>query len=150
MRSPTSLKEYISVLFFKNDFKYSEALFSLPVTELVSANSFNDSISCIFSSSKEYVSKAGIVRSYESNIGLINFETKCYICNILLYPVIVHSFEPNHVPIKFGLKAYHTRNKVREIIHKLCKRNCWKGLEEQTDQTIIDYLIKKESCRKYY
>ena len=84
------------------------------------------------------------------DIGLINFETKCYICNILLYPLIVHSFEPNHVPIKFGLKAYHTRNKVMAIIHKLCKENCWKGLEEQADQTIIDYLIKKESCRKYY
>ena len=26
------------------------------------------------------------------DIGLINFETKCYICNILLYPLIVHSF----------------------------------------------------------
>ena len=85
------------------------------------------------------------------DVELIKFESKCYISNIQLYPTIVHSFDHNlRDCIKYGLKAYHTRNKVREKIHELCKNNLWEDLSEQTDQTIVRYLIKKESCRKYY
>jgi len=83
-------------------------------------------------------------------VELIKFDSKCYIANILLHPVIVHRFEPNYVPTKYGLKAYHTQNKVRKKIHELCKRNHWDDLSEQTDQTIVRYLINKEGSRKYY
>ena len=84
------------------------------------------------------------------DVELIKFDSKCYIANILLHPVIVHRFEPNYVPTKYGLKAYHTQNKVREKIHELCKKNHWDDLSEQTDQTIVRYLINKEGSRKYY
>ena len=83
-------------------------------------------------------------------VELIKFDSKCYIANILLHPVIIHRFEPNYVPTKYGLKAYHTQNKVRKKIHELCKRNHWDDLSEQTDQTIVRYLINKEGSRKYY
>jgi len=83
-------------------------------------------------------------------VELIKFDSKCYIANILLHPVIVHRFDPNYVPTKYGLKAYHTQNKVREKIHELCKKNHWEDLSEQTDQTIVRYLINKEGSRKYY
>ena len=85
-----------------------------------------------------------------TDVELIKFESKCYIANILLHPIIVHRFEPNYVPTKYGLKAYHTQNKVRRKIHELCKKNHWDDLREQTDQTIVRYLIKKEDSRKYY
>ena len=84
------------------------------------------------------------------DVELIKFDSKCYIANILLHPIIVHRFEPNYVPTKYGLKAYHTQNKVREKIHELCKKNYWDDLSEQTDQTIVRYLINKEGSRKYY
>tara|TARA_Y100001936_G_scaffold252238_1_gene311101 strand:- start:1346 stop:1798 length:453 start_codon:yes stop_codon:yes gene_type:complete len=85
------------------------------------------------------------------NVELIKFESKCYISNIQLYPTTVHSFDHNlSSRIKYGLKAYHTRNKVREKIHELCKKNYWEDLREQTDQTIVRYLIEKEDSRKYY
>jgi len=84
------------------------------------------------------------------DVELIKFDSKCYIANILLHPIIVHRFEPNYVPTKYGLKAYHTQNKVRENIHELCKKNHWDDLKEQTDQTIVRYLINKEGSRKYY
>ena len=95
---------------------------------------------------RAFLSKTPNLRDVE----LIKFEPKCYIANILLHPVIVHSFDQNYVPIKYGLKAYHTQNKVREKIHELCKKNHWEDLSEQTDQTIIRYLMKKEDSRKYY
>ena len=85
-----------------------------------------------------------------TDVELIKFESKCYIANILLHPIIVHRFEPNYVPTKYGLKAYHTQNKVREKIHELCKKNHWEDLKGQTDQTIVRYLIEKEDSRKYY
>ena len=85
-----------------------------------------------------------------TDVELIKFESKCYIANILLHPIIVHRFEPNYVPTKYGLKAYHTQNKVRRKIHELCKKNHWDDLSEQTDQTIVRYLIEKEGSRKYY
>ena len=83
-------------------------------------------------------------------VELIKFDSKCYIANILLHPVIVHRFDPNYVPTKYGLKAYHTQNKVRKKIHELCKKNHWEDLKDQTDQTIVRYLIEKEGSRKYY
>ena len=86
-----------------------------------------------------------------TDVELIKFESKCYIANIQLYPVIVHSFDHNLASrIKYGLKAYHTQNKVRRKIHEICKKNHWEDLKEQTDQTIVRYLIKKEDSRKYY
>ena len=85
------------------------------------------------------------------NVKLIKFESKCYIANILLHPIIVHRFD-HHLRshTKYGLKAYHTQNKVRKKIHELCKKNHWEDLREQTDQTIVRYLINKEGSRKYY
>ena len=85
------------------------------------------------------------------DVKLIKFESKCYIANILLHPIIVHRFD-HHLRshTKYGLKAYHTQNKVREKIHELCKKNHWDDLREQTDQTIVRYLINKEGSRKYY
>ena len=82
---------------------------------------------------------------------IISFPQKCYIANILLHPIIVHRFDHDlHSHTKYGLKAYHTQNKVREKIHELCKKNHWDDLSEQTDQTIVRYLINKEGSRKYY
>ena len=85
------------------------------------------------------------------DVKLIKFESKCYIANILLHPIIVHRFD-HHLRshTKYGLKAYHTQNKVRKNIHELCKKNHWEDLREQTDQTIVRYLINKEGYRKYY
>ena len=83
-------------------------------------------------------------------VELIKFDSKYYIANILLHPVIIHRFDPNYVPTKYGIKAYHTQNKVRKQIHELCKKNHWDDLSEQTDQTIVRYLINKEGSRKYY
>lgn len=84
-------------------------------------------------------------------VELIKFESKCYIANILLHPVIVHRFDHYLRSVtKYGLKAYHTQNKVRKKIHELCKKNHWGDLSDQTDQTIIRYLIEKEDSRKYY
>ena len=84
-------------------------------------------------------------------VELIKFDSKCYIANILLHPVIIHRFDHylrSHT--KYGLKAYHTQNKVRKQIHELCKRNHWDDLSEQTDKTIVRYLMNKEGSRKYY
>ena len=85
------------------------------------------------------------------DVKLIKFDSKCYIANILLHPVIIHRFD-HHLRshTKYGLKAYHTQNKVRKQIHELCKKNHWDDLREQTDQTIVRYLINKEGSRKYY
>ena len=85
------------------------------------------------------------------DVELIKFDSKCYIANILLHPVIIHRFD-HHLRshTKYGLKAYHTQNKVRKKIHELCKKNHWDDLREQTDQTIVRYLINKEESRKYY
>ena len=84
-------------------------------------------------------------------VELIKFDSKCYIANILLHPVIIHRFD-HHLRshTKYGLKAYHTQNKVRDKIHELCKKNHWEDLSQQTDQTIVRYLINKEGSRKYY
>ena len=85
------------------------------------------------------------------DVELIKFDSKCYIANILLHPVIIHRFDHylrSHT--KYGLKAYHTQNKVRKKIHELCKKNHWDDLSGQTDQTIVRYLINKEGSRKYY
>ena len=84
-------------------------------------------------------------------VELIKFDSKYYIANILLHPVIIHRFD-HHLRshTKYGLKAYHTQNKVRDKIHELCKKNHWEDLSEQTDQTIVRYLINKEGSRKYY
>ena len=84
-------------------------------------------------------------------VELIKFDSKCYIANILLHPIIIHRFD-HHLRshTKYGLKAYHTQNKVRDKIHELCKKNHWGDLREQTDQTIVRYLINKEGSRKYY
>ena len=85
------------------------------------------------------------------DVKLIKFESKCYIANILLHPVIVHRFDHYLRSVtKYGLKAYHTQNKVRKKIHELCKKNHWEDLKDQTDQTIVRYLIEKEDSRKYY
>ena len=84
-------------------------------------------------------------------VELIKFDSKYYIANILLHPVIIHRFD-HHLRshTKYGLKAYHTQNKVRDKIHELCKKNHWEDLSQQTDQTIVRYLINKEGSRKYY
>ena len=85
------------------------------------------------------------------DVKLIKFESKCYIANILLHPIIVHRFDHYLRSVtKYGLKAYHTQNKVRKKIHELCKKNHWEDLKDQTDQTIVRYLIEKEGSRKYY
>ena len=85
------------------------------------------------------------------DVKLIQFESKCYIANILLHPVIIHRFDHYLRSVtKYGLKAYHTQNKVRKKIHELCKKNHWEDLKDQTDQTIVRYLINKEVSRKYY
>ena len=85
------------------------------------------------------------------DVKLIKFESKCYIANILLHPIIVHRFDHYLRSVtKYGLKAYHTQNKVRKKIHELCKKNHWEDLKDQTDQTIVRYLIEKEDSRKYY
>ena len=85
------------------------------------------------------------------DVKLIKFESKCYIANILLHPIIVHRFDHYLRSVtKYGLKAYHTQNKVRKKIHELCKKNNWEDLKDQTDQTIVRYLINKEGSRKYY
>ena len=85
------------------------------------------------------------------DVKLIKFESKCYIANILLHPIIVHRFDHYLRSVtKYGLKAYHTQNKVRKKIHELCKKNHWEDLKDQTDQTIVRYLINKEVSRKYY
>ena len=85
------------------------------------------------------------------DVKLIKFESKCYIANILLHPIIVHRFDHYLRSVtKYGLKAYHTQNKVRKKIHELCKKNNWEDLKDQTDQTIVRYLIEKEDSRKYY
>ena len=96
---------------------------------------------------RAFLSKAPDLKEVE----LIKFDSKCYIANILLHPVIVHRFD-HHLRshTKYGLKAYHTQNKVRDKIHELCKKNHWEDLSEQTDQTIVRYLINKEGSRKYY
>ena len=52
------------------------------------------------------------------DVKLIKFESKCYIANILLHPIIVHRFDHYLRSVtKYGLKAYHTQNKVRKKIH---------------------------------
>ena len=85
------------------------------------------------------------------DVKLIKFDSKCYIANILLHPVIIHRFDHYLRSVtKYGLKAYHTQNKVRKKIHELCKKNHWEDLKDQTDQTIVRYLIEKEDSRKYY
>tara|TARA_Y100001936_G_scaffold44216_1_gene43075 strand:+ start:2883 stop:3356 length:474 start_codon:yes stop_codon:yes gene_type:complete len=85
------------------------------------------------------------------DVELIQFESKCYIANILLHPFIIHRFDHYlRSNTKYGLKAYHTQNKVRKKIHELCKKNHWEDLKDQTDQTIVRYLIEKEDSRKYY
>ena len=45
------------------------------------------------------------------DVELIQFESKCYIANILLHPFIIHRFDHYlRSNTKYGLKAYHTQN----------------------------------------
>ena len=95
--------------------------------------------------------RAFLSKSYDlKKIEMIRFHQKYYVANILLYPVVIHRFDPVFEPIQFGLKAYFKQSSIQTKINELGRRNNWKDLKDQNDRTIIRYLMNKEETRKYY
>jgi len=90
-----------------------------------------------------------IFLNHENNIDtvkLIDFTDKYFVANILLTPTIKYMYNPRYEPIQYGLKIYVKKKSIRRKL-KYISLNKWDDFDEQTDDTIIRYLMNKEHLR---
>ena len=55
-------------------------------------------------------------------------------------------YNPRYEPIQYGLKIYVKKKSIQRKL-KYISLNKWDDFDEQTDDTIIRYLINKEHLR---
>jgi hypothetical protein len=84
------------------------------------------------------------------DIQLVKFTQKLFICGIELNPFVYVSY--NQIPAveKHGMLLNISRKKNIGRIIELGLKNGWSDFKDQTDNTIIRYLIRREGDRKCY
>ena len=84
------------------------------------------------------------------DIGMIDFKTKVYICGIQLDPIVPFLYSQYYDFSKEGLHLDISKKRNQWKINALGLKNGWTDFKEQTDNTIIRYLIRKEECRESF
>ena len=81
---------------------------------------------------------------------LVKFRQRLFICGIELNPFVHVSY--NQIPAveKNGMNLNISGRKVQGKIIEVGIQNGWEDFKDQTDNTIIRYLMNKESERKCY
>ena len=80
---------------------------------------------------------------------LVKFRQKLFICGIELTPFVRVSYNSFPAVEKNGMNMNISIG-TRIWLQNLGLKNGWEDFKEQTDNTIIQYLIRREKDRKYY